>query len=132
VAVITYVNVSILSPVLVIVCVIGPEPVAVEPLILPVLLLVHVKIAPVTSLVGVKFNWSPLQMVDVYGVEVNTGVGLTRTVLVVTLGAHVFAFAVNVYTTSWAVLFVLLKVSVIVPLAAAVVGNVPLPVTPDG
>jgi hypothetical protein len=71
-------------------------------------------------------------MVDVYGVDVNTGVGLTRTVLVVTLGAHVFAFAVNVYTTSWAVLFVLLKVSVIVPLAAAVVGNVPLPVTPDG
>ena len=71
-------------------------------------------------------------MVDTYGVSVNTGVGLTLTVAVVTLGVHVFALAVNVYTTSWAVLFVLLKVSVIVPFAAAVVGNVPLPVTPAG
>ncbi|MNC85887.1 hypothetical protein D3C83_15060 [compost metagenome] len=62
----------------------------------------------------------------------NTGVGLTVTVAVVTLAAHPLAFAVNVYTTSSGPLVVLLKLSMIVPLAAATVGNVPVPVTPGG
>jgi hypothetical protein len=59
-----------LLPVLVIVWVIGPEPVAVEPVILPVFELVHVKIVPVTSAVGVKFSCAPLQILLLYGVEV--------------------------------------------------------------
>jgi hypothetical protein len=99
--------------------VIAPEPLAVKPVRLPVLTAVHVNTVPATSAVGIKFNEEPLQIFSVAGRFPNTGVGFTITLVVLTTGPQIFPFAVNVYTTVSEVVFVLLNVSVISPLAAA-------------
>ncbi len=85
-----------LLPVLVNVFVIGPVPVSVLPVMFATAALVHVKTVLATSLVDVKFSWSPLQMVAVDGRLVNVGVGLTTTLVVWMLVVQPLPLAVNV------------------------------------
>src|SRR5687767_8066331 len=95
------------------------------PLVWPVMLalmaLVHVKIVPATSDVGVKFSCAPLQIVSVSGRFVKFGVGLTVTVVTVTAEVHPLPVAVNVYVTTTGAVAVLVNVSVIVPVAPSTV-----------
>ena len=111
-----------LSPVLLSVFVIEPLPVNVLPVMFATAKLVQVNTVFVTSEVGVKFNWSPLQIVATSGRLLNTGVGLTITLEVVITGVQPLPLAVNVYTTVCGVLVVLSKVSVMVPVDDAALG----------